>query len=589
MNKKTLLLLVSSSFALSLLPSCSQESQMYKIDFYTDYEGIHSGEAGGDYAPSELKKENAIYVGSGYVSKKSSSRVARLSHVEVGEDGKAVDYHSTRQRKEEGRVYTFDGWQGFYPEGSDPLSGSKVDLNDIRADCSVFAHFSVSLETYFVSVGNVDSAPVFESVLSYGTRLGDALASKFGDEATARSALSGLAYPFSLPYYEIRPFSGDYLDASGNAYDLDSLFDWTVKRKESFKPNFNEAVYRTYTVSLFRDSSLQDPLEIDGKSTFELPYGDAFASSAPAYEDGGFVYSFAGWEGVYSGDAPSSISGKKVDSSHILFDCSLYPTYKRNHKTVNVTFLNADGSEIKTSKADCGSEFGDLDLPSEVGGVSSGLIFSSFWSTTGTDGTPDSWMSEGDLLEKDLTLHPVLTQKEFRDVLGAKGDSLSYEYDTSKKGYVLTSFSPSSSRTDKVLVEEDLALSSLPSSFSLVGIKKFGDSSDDSYRTAIESASFPTSVAFIGSNAFAYNTRLSSLSLPGLQEADSFAFASLFSLPEITLPSSLQRIGSRAFYGDSSLNTIHLSMTEKEAETKGFASDWNSNGTGLISVSYLSE
>lgn len=589
MNRKTFLLLASSSFALSLLPSCSQESQLFKIDFYTDYDGIHAGEPGGDYSPDELKTENAKYVGSGYVSKKGTSRVARLSHVEVGEDGKAVDYHSTRQKKEEGRVYTFDGWQGYYPEGSDSFSGSKVDLNNIQADCSVFAHFSVSFETYFISIQNVDSTPIFESTLTYGTRLGDALASEFGDEASARSALNGLAYPFSLPYYETRDFSGNYLDASGNAYDVNALFSWAVKRKETFKPKFNEAAYKTYTVSLFQDSTLQKPLEIDGKSTFQLSYGDAFSTSLPSYEEEGCVYSFSGWEGVYSEGAPSSIFQKKVDASHILFDCSLYPNYEKTRKTVNVTFLNADGSENKIAKANYGSKFGELELPSQISNVPSGQVFSSFWSRTGTGGGSDSWMNEEDVIDTDLTLYPVMAQKEIKDAVGAKGDTFAYEYDASEKGYVLSSFSPSASRADKSLGEEDLALSALPSSFALVGIKRFGNEADDSYRTSLESASFPASVAFVSSNAFAYNTRLSSLGIPGLKEADAFAFASLFSLKEISLPSSLQRIGTKAFYADSSLDSIRLSLTKKEAESRDFASDWNSNGSGLVSVSYLSE
>ena len=102
----------------------------------------------------------------------------------------------------------------------------------------------------------------------------------------------------------------------------------------------------------------------------------------------------------------------------------------------------------------------------------------------------------------------------------------------------------------------------------------------------MDSASFPAYVKYVSSQAFSYHSALSSISLPGLEEAEAFGFSEIYALSSIELPSSLKKAGSKLFYADSNLSSIKLHMTEKEAKSRDFASDWNSNGDALISVNY---
>ncbi len=570
------------------LSSCSLGGDAYfKIDFYSDYEGIHNGAQGEDYVSSDgLSTSKAVYIGSGYVSQKGSSRVARLSHLSKQSDGTVFDYHSTQQQKQKGHVYTFDGWQGFY-EASSGVS-EKVDLNNITGDCAVFAHFSVEKEKYAVSVQNIDSSLIFQKQLEYGVRLGDALIEEFGTEQAAKSKLSDVEYALPAKYYMSYQFDGTYKDSDGGSLSVDDLFDLTVEGKKTFKPSFGDGILKTYKISFFKDASLKETLSVSGNEFAQVTYGEPLSLTILDYEEDGYVYAFSGWKGAYGVDAPETIREKPFDAQHVLYDCSVYPVYEKKIKTLNVSFLNGDGSTNSTLKVEYGTKFSEINLPSSVTSIPANYSFTSLWSKVENDGAGSSWVSSSAEVVEDLTLYPVFTKTTIENVLGGKGDSFDFDYDVVRKGYVISSFTPSSTRSDKILAPSDIPLDQLPSSFDLVGVTSFQDSSN-SYREALDSITLPESVKYIGSRAFAYYKNVTVLSLPGVTEIDAFGLSSLFSLASITLPKTLLKAGSKIFYEDSRLAEVKLEMTKEEASSLDLASDWNSNGISLVNISYKVE
>ena len=582
MKKKSLFCLSFVGLCLAGLSACSGGSQYYEIKFYTDYEGISTEAPGGDYLQANLDVSRAVYVGSGFVPRNGSNRVARLSRLAKDGEGKAISYQETRQNKQEGCLYTFDGWQGFYDSnafsGGSAPENLQVDLKNIQADCAVFAHFSVEKEKYSVTIQDADSSLIYQGLVEYGTRLGEALSLAFETEEAAKKKLEGVVYPLPSFYYEEHSFTGQYEDANGTRFDVDSLLASEIKKQETYKPIYNAASYKDYTVSFFSDNSFSSPLSVNGSDSMTVQYGSPISGDFSSLGDA--THDFLKWEGIYGEDAPESVKGRSVDPDHILYNCSVYPVLQDKKQSVAVNFYNADGTVNKTFEVEKGVLFADISAPSNVDGVPSGEIFSSVWAKGSIDG---EFAKEDDAITAPMDYYPV-TAVSSVSVTGAKGDRFIYDFEVSKKGYVLSSFAPSASRSDKKLIESDLGLSAL-SKFTLVGIKKLS-SSGNAYRTALESASFPASVKYVSSKAFSYHSALSSISLPGLEEAEAFGFSEVYALSSIELPSSLKKAGSKLFYADSNLSSIRLHMTEKEAKSRDFASDWNSNGDALISVNY---
>ncbi len=588
MNKKTLLLITSVSALVGSVASCSLGGDPYfKVDFYSDYENIHNGAQGEDYTYEDgLSTSKAVYIGSGYVSQKGSSKVARLSHLNKQSDGTVFDYHVTRQIKQKGYNYNFDGWQGFYEASSG--TGEKVDLQNITGNCAVFAHFAVEKEAYVVSIQNVDSSLIYQKELEYGTKLGDALAEEFGSLDAAKKKLSEVEYTLPSPYYLEHSFTGNYVDSDGGSLSVDDLLELEIEGKKTFKASFSDEMLSSYKVSFFTDSTLKDALSVDEVTFTNITYGDSLTATLPDYEEDGYVYTFSGWNGTYDETAPDLIKGKSFDSKHVLWNCSVYPNYEKKIKQVNVSLLNGDGSVNSTTKVDYGTQFSELNAPSNIIGVPSGYSFSSYWSEEENDSDASNWISPSFEIKEDVTFYPVYAKTKIENVSGDKGDLFTFDFDLSKKGYVISSFSPSSSRSDTQLNSEDIPVNELPTGFTLIGVESLKDSSN-SYRTALESIILPESIKYIGSRAFAYHTKVTSLSMPGVVEIDAFGLAGLFSLSSISLPSSLLKVGSKAFYEDSNLTEIKLDLTSDMPTSLLWASDWNSNGETLVPVIYATK
>ncbi len=603
MNHKiraTLGLLVLSSAMLSC--TTMADADVYTIEFYTDYEGI-------EYAPGKLDKTRAKKVGEGYVVKGKANQTARLTSL-VKEEGKAIDYENSRQAVE-GHTYTWDSWVGYYDEeslkamdsegnvsfeeGAEDLVGNPISLSEIKGNCAVFAHFSDVINTYSVTIQNGDTE-IFEASepLEYGTKLGDALAAKYGSKENAKEALTLDSSDYNLPkyYYQVYTFAG-YEDGDGNAYTVDELFNVVIKDELKLSAVFNGPSTETYTVSFYKnpkDSSSNELLpETENE---EVAYGADVKKVLPDYTSDHKVYAFKGWEGEYSEDAPNEIKGKSVDYKHILYDCALYPVFESSPEELTITFRNNDGSLIDEKTAFYGSSLEDVLLTEiDASFVPSDEVFTGLWSEAQNDVSKAGVIDSSKKAEEELTLYPVTVQKSI-DATGAKGDLLTYEYSLDWDGYLLTKFSPSSSRSDTELSEGDMSLSSLPGAFDLVGIKKFSDGTDG-YSSSLTKAIFPGSVKYVASNAFRGNKALETLELPGLQKIDSFAFSQLYSLSGFTIPSSLVSIGSRAFYGCTKLgqagNKIIVKMSEDYFENNvEHSSEWNKIGEGLANVEYQS-
>lgn len=603
MNRKiraTLGLLVLSSS----LVSCKTmaDADVYTIEFYTDYDGI-------EYAPGRLDKAKASKIGEGYVIKGRANQTARLTSL-VKKDGKAIDYENSRQAME-GHTYTWDSWVGYYDEESLKLTGSEgnasfekdtedlvgmpVDLRNINGNCAVFAHFSDTINTYSVAIQNGDNEIYKASdPLEHGTKLGDALVEKYGSAEIAKEVLTLDSSDYSLPkyYYQVYAFAG-YKDGDGKTYSVDELFDIEIKNDLKLSAVFDGPSIETYAVSFYKSPKDASDNELLAASENEkVAYGADVKKTLPDYASDHKVYTFKGWEGVYAEDAPSEIRGKSVDYKHVLYDCALYPVFESSPEEITIAFRNNDGSLIDEKTVSYGSSLKSV-LLSEIDetALSSGEVFTGLWSEKQNDLNKEKIVDPSGEVRETLTLYPVVVQKTI-DATGAKDDLFTYEYSLDWGGYLLTKFSPSSSRSDAELGEDDMSLVSLPGAFELVGIKKFSDGTDG-FTSSLAKAIFPGSVKYVVSNAFRGNKALEILELPGLQRADSFAFSQLYSLSGFIIPSSLTSIGSRAFYGCTKLgqagNKITVNMTEDYFENNvEHSSEWNKIGEGDAIVEYQS-
>ena len=178
--KKTLLLL----FLLPGLLACNNEdnslrgdpNDYYRIDFYSDYEGI-------DYANPDLSK--ATLISSSY-SLKTAEPAQRIASPTVEGDG--IDYTVPTQTPAEGTSLSFAGWIGSYEDGS------KIDTSDseayavisgVKGSGVVFAYFESNPLMYSVTVKD-NGKSLYSGLLPYGTDI----ALRTGD--TVRAAFDGV-------------------------------------------------------------------------------------------------------------------------------------------------------------------------------------------------------------------------------------------------------------------------------------------------------------------------------------------------------------------------------------------------------------
>ncbi len=557
----------------SALASCAagNKTELYTIEFYTDYEGIQ-------YEAGKLNASSAKKVGEGYVAVNGTNKKARLTNFKAGE---VTDYENTRQTKQEGHTYTWDGWNGFYEDGT------SIDLDNITGNCMVFAHFSDALETYSVTIENANSEVIFElndreSKLSYGSLLGEALDREFGSREAAKEKLE-VAYPLPKYYYQTYELAG-YEDGEGNSYGIDQIFDIVVTKDLKLTATFDRGDDLNYDVSFsYDDSYYDDSIKASLPKTKTVAYGSSIKDSLPSYTHEHNVYAFEKWVGVYAEDAPKEIKGKPVDTEHILYECTLSPVFKSSPEMFTVSFYRANDSLIEAKPVSYGSFLKDS-APKEIEGLSADEIFTGLWSKKKNDLDKNVVVDPFAEIVSDLILYPVIVAKSI-DATGEEGDLITYEYSSENGGYLLTKFVPSPSRTQTTLHEADLNLAALPGTFKLVGIQSFRDGTD-SYASSLTEAIFPDDVVYVAPNAFRGNRKLEALELPGLKKVDSFAFSQLYSLAAFKLPSTLESIGSRVFYGCNKLVTIEVDMTEEDFEKIEHSPEWNKIGETSLAPAY---
>lgn len=558
----------------SALASCSMGSktELYTIEYYTDYDGIQ-------YEAGKLDANSAQKVGEGYVAVNGTNKKARLTNFKAGV---VADYENTRQTKLEGHAYTWDGWSGFYGDGA------AIDLNNITGNCAVFAHFENTLETYGVTIENANSEAIFEwsdpsSKLDYGSNLGEALEAEFGSEEEAKEKLN-VAYPLPKYYYQTYELVG-YEDGDGNDYSIDEIFDIVVKKDLKLTAKFEHGEDLEYAVTFeYDDSCYGDSEKASLPKNKTVSYGSSIKDVVlPSYTHEHNVYAFEKWEGEYGEGAPNGIKGKPVDAEHILYDCVLSPVFRSSPETFAISFRSNDDSPIEEKTVSYGTLLEDA-APNAIEGLSESEAFTGLWSLNPNDLDKAKVVDPSTKIDHKMTLYPIIVSKSI-DATGAKGDSFTYEYSLENGGYLLTKLIPSSTRENTALGETDLDLDSLPGAFKLVGIQKFGDGTDG-YTSSLTEAVFPKSVQYVAPNAFKGNRQLEALDLPGLKKVDSFAFSQLYSLASFKLPSTLEFIGSRVFYGCSKLSKIEVDLTEEEFEKIEHSSEWNKIGESSLSPTY---
>lgn len=92
----------------------------------------------------------------------------------------------------------------------------------------------------------------------------------------------------------------------------------------------------------------------------------------------------------------------------------------------------------------------------------------------------------------------------------------------------------------------------------------------------IETLSSPSTIKFIGSQAFYGCEKLKTVNLmEGLERIEGYAFNRCTSLESITLPSTLTFIGNEAFFNCTSLTTIIFKGTIEQWNAITFSSSWN--------------
>ena len=120
-----------------------------------------------------------------------------------------------------------------------------------------------------------------------------------------------------------------------------------------------------------------------------------------------------------------------------------------------------------------------------------------------------------------------------------------YEYELRDDGCVILSYSGEESEI------------SIPLSFDYYYVVEIADSAFEGNKSLI-SVSMPSSIQRIGSRAFSDCTNLETVNISaGLTEIGEEAFNNCKSLQIFTLPANLQKIGKRAFGGCSALNYIN--------------------------------
>ena len=140
----------------------------------------------------------------------------------------------------------------------------------------------------------------------------------------------------------------------------------------------------------------------------------------------------------------------------------------------------------------------------------------------------------------------AISSEQYTDTKGT--DGLLYELTDDKQGYIVT---------DCLTIEADIKI---PELYNGLPVREIGDSAFRYF--AMDSLSLPRSLRKIGNEAFmglTYDSQITEIVIPeGVEEIGDRAFYYCPTVKEITLPTTLKKIGTNPFGLNQSLSKFHL-------------------------------
>lgn len=548
----------------------------YEIKYYSDYNGI-------DYLHPDPSL--ATYVGHAYVKKDAESKVAVLS-----EQNKDFNYTvSARTDVPEGRELIYDGFLGYYADGT------KIDLSNVTGSGMVFASFREERIKYAVNFYS-GAKIVYQTSLPYGTLIErktvDGVNVLSFDDAGEAVELSFPAE--SSHYYETAEFSR-FFGSNSTQDEFAISFPYAINRATDIKAEFVTDL-KEYEVSLslspdapfgpelvFAEaSSLAQSVTYDNPVDLQGFIDEGLLQEEVVHE--GKTYSLVRMEGTYGEDAPSTLSGKPVDTNHIRYSCTLYLVYEVVPFEVNFVVPSADGATSSVVSRAVYS--GEATTSPSVSDISE-LTFSGYWFEA-----PEAF--EGHYLTADAidgltpfdigsvtssaTIYPYMVEKELIKSVPQAGETHAMEvhfaYDLAARGYDVSSIAYVPEGTS--LSKEDLSVPviypALTPTRGILTLSSPADSGlDRSYRNIV-GIELPDTATSLKAEAFRELTGLTSLDLSTshVSSIDFNCFKDCLNLVSVELP-LLSFLGNGAFYGCESLQTVTFAAGQgRDAISDGF-------------------
>ena len=548
----------------------------YEIKYYSDYNGI-------DYLHPDPSL--ATYVGHAYVKKDASSKVAVIS-----EQNKDFNYTvSTRTDVPEGRELIYDGFLGYYDDGT------QIDLSNVTGSGMVFASFREERIKYAVNFYS-GAKIVYQTSLPYGTLIErktvDGVNVLSFDDAGEAVELSFPAE--SSHYYETAEFSR-FFGSNSTQDDFDLSFPYTIKRATDIKAEFvTDLKEYEVSLSLSPDAPFSPETVFEGGKgltqlvTYDNPVDlqsfidEGLLQEEVVYEDK--TYSLVRMEGTYGADAPATLASRPVDTNHIRYSCTLYLVYEVVPFEVSFAVPSSSGesSSIVSRSVYSGESTTSPSVP-DIGE----LTFSGYWfeAPEAFDGhylTADAidGLTPFDIgsVTSSATIYPYMVEKELIKSVPQDGEThdmeVHFAYDLAAKGYDVSSIAyvPEGTSLSKEDLSAPVIYPALTPTRGILTLSSPANSGlDRSYRNIV-GIELPDTVVSLKAEAFRELTGLTSLDLSAshVSSIDFNCFKDCLNLVSVELP-LLSFLGNGAFYGCESLQTVTFAAGQgRDAISDGF-------------------
>ena len=617
--KKSFGFVMAASLASIILAGCDlspgEAGDYFRVDLYSDYEGIDS-----DLAKQSLKPTNAKHLGYCYAKKGGKANIDGLIVIDSWE------YHKSTRTAPSGYTYQFASWNGFYEDGK------KIDLNVVTAACSVYATFDKVEKSYAIALENSYQVAK-KGNGKYQSALGDVEGFALTSDEFKHDPLN---FDYD-PYYKNYTFDGYTITTVDDANVSTSV---KVSAKEGFSKVNEHLIGGKTTVEVNYIESLKDytvtinPVfrdEDDNETSLVSLFGEEELKQTITYDEAlaptknlsGYV--FLGYEGTYGEDADSHVKGHVIDPTHIRYHGEVKAVYVEEVPSREVLFHLGATSTKKTTFHQGGMPI----LPDRNVEVPDKYAFTGYYAKT--EGSYEA-IDFSSIFDEETTLdaYPIfvplrLAYINTKKIGGETYDQqFTYRFDRSYGGYMLENYCLSKGGVFAERLEPSIKLSAedfwdkdnssgyeaigiagysdmatILSAYEFVGVSSFTSSSASnalgSAAYAIEELALPNSVKTISSNGFALLSGLGygghQLDLSGLdlEYIGPAAFRSCINLKNITLP-KLSQVDARLFAECDWLSGVEVGNTEDELSTligEGKVhADWNKNGDVTIPVTY---